>query len=304
MAISTAELDGVMMKSAPATSFKMPLASRRKAPELSSDRKPCMPELPEVETIVRSVTPFIVGRTIEAAEFHSARVTRTNRRSSSRAIAGSVITGVRRLGKQIFIELDRGVLYVHLGMTGKLLWNTEPGKYTRATLHLDTGTLQYDDVRQFGRVEFYREIPSNLECIGPDALKVSFAEFYARLKKRKRQIKALLLDQSFVCGVGNIYADESLYEARIHPRTLSTKLSKRRALCLYDSMIRILNASIDRRGSSISDYVDGAGERGSFQQLHMAYGRTGKPCSRCGSPIRRTVIAQRSTHYCPRCQRP
>src|SRR3569833_2732796 len=132
-----------------------------------------MPELPEVETVVRSIAPHIIGRSIEAAEFHSARVTRSNRRSAPKAISGSVITGVRRRGKQIFLDLDRGVLYVHLGMTGKLLWNAEPGRYSRATLHLDAGTLQYDDVRQFGRVEFYRKVPAALDCVGPDALTIS-----------------------------------------------------------------------------------------------------------------------------------
>lgn len=247
--------------------------------------------------------PHITGRTIERAELFSRLVTRGGLKRTARQLARRVIRGVRRRGKQIFIDLDCGVLYVHLGMTGKLLWNASPGKYTRAVLTLDEGTLLYDDVRQFGRFEFFESLPALFERAGPDALGLSFEEFYVRLAKRTGQIKSLLLNQSFIAGVGNIYADETLFAARIHPRTQAARISKGRAQVLHANLLAVLRAAIHHRGSSVSDYVDGAGEQGSFQNLHAVYGMAGKPCPRCGAPIRRIVIAQRGTHYCARCQR-
>jgi len=263
-----------------------------------------VPELPEVETVVRSVAPHALGRTILDVELFSIRVTRGGLRKTAAALRGLVIRDIRRRGKQIFFDLDRGVLYIHLGMTGKLLWDGLPGKHTRAAFHLDTGTLLYDDVRQFGRVEFFPEMPDSLERVGPDALQVGFEEFYARLKKHSGLIKPLLLNQTFICGIGNIYADEALFAARIHPRASVRRISEKRAKELHDSILAILHAAIEHRGSSISDYVDTAGQRGGFQVLHCVYGRAGESCTRCGALIRRIVLGQRSTHYCPRCQRP
>ncbi len=262
-----------------------------------------MPELPEVETVVRSITAHVVGRTILHAEFKSRLVTRSDFSKTAQALAGTVIRGVRRRGKQIFLDLNSGVLYVHLGMTGKLLWNAPPGKHARAIFELDTGTLIYDDIRQFGRIEFFKDLPETFDRAGPDALDIGFDEFYTRLKQHKGQIKPLLLNQSFLSGVGNIYADELLFAAKIHPRAPIARMSKKRAELLHRSLIEVLQLAIQHRGSSISDYVDSAGERGNFQQLHNVYGRAGQPCPRCGGSIRRIVIGQRGTHYCPRCQR-
>jgi formamidopyrimidine-DNA glycosylase len=262
-----------------------------------------VPELPEVETVVRTIAPHIVGCTIQHAELRSRRVTRGGHAETATALAGATIQAVRRHGKQILIDLDRGVLYVHLGMTGKLLWNAESGKYTRAYLQLDRGALLYDDIRQFGRVEFFPAMPAILERVGPDALKIGFDEFYERLKQRRVAIKALLLNQAFVGGVGNIYADEALFAAGIHPRALSSRLSEARARRLHANVVQVLELAIQHRGSSISDYVDAAGQRGGYQQLHNVYGRAGKQCPRCAGTIRRIVVAQRGTHYCPRCQR-
>jgi formamidopyrimidine-DNA glycosylase len=262
-----------------------------------------LPELPEVETVVRSVAPHVVGKLIENARFSSDRVTRADHSATAHNLMGSVVRDVRRRGKQIFFELDHGTLYVHLGMTGKLLWNAEPGKYTRAVLEFEDGKLLYDDVRMFGRVEFYAGIPPMLDRVGPDALKITFEEFYARLKRHRAKIKHLLLNQRLLSGIGNIYADEALFAAGIHPKTPTLRISKARAATLYGQIIAILKAAIDHRGSSISDYVDGTGAPGAYQQLHAVYGRAGKACLRCGSPIRRIVVAQRGTHYCPRCQR-
>jgi formamidopyrimidine-DNA glycosylase len=262
-----------------------------------------LPELPEVETVVRSITPYVQGRAIRHVELFSRRVTRGDFGATIAGLTGATIQTVRRHGKQIFFELDRGILFIHLGMTGKLLFNAAPGKYTRAVFHLDEGTLIYDDVRQFGRVEFFPEMPSSLGKVGPDALAIGFPEFFERLHGRGGHIKPLLLNQSFIGGVGNIYADEALFAARIHPRAIASRLSEKRAKELYVNLMEILNAAILQRGSSISDYVDADGGRGSFQQHHNVYGRAGEPCARCRAPIRRIVLGQRGTHYCPRCQR-
>ncbi len=262
-----------------------------------------MPELPEVETVVRSIASHVTGARILEAQVNSNRVTRGDHAATVRGLCGKAIQQIRRRGKQIFLDLDDGLLYVHLGMTGKLLWGAEPGKYTRAILMLDRGVLLFDDVRQFGRFEYFAEAPVFLDRSGPDALGISFEEFYSRLRKRSGSMKPLLLDQTFIGGVGNIYADEALFAARIHPLAKAGRLSKKRAEELYRSILETLKLAIEHRGSSISDYVDGWGEPGGYQQMHAVYGRTGEPCPRCGTPVRRIVLGQRGTHYCPRCQR-
>lgn len=240
---------------------------------------------------------------IQSVALYSPLVTRGGLKATAKRLSGKVIQRVRRRGKQIFVDLDRGLLYMHLGMTGKLLWNGEPGNYTRAIFELDNGVLLYNDVRQFGRIEFFEELPKVFERTGPDALSVPFDEFYARLLLRRGNIKTVLLNQTFLAGVGNIYADETLFAARIHPLAAAGRISKKRVQELHRRLLEVLQAAIEHRGSSISDYVDSAGERGNFQQMHNVYGREGKPCPRCGALIRRIVIAQRGTHYCPRCQR-
>lgn len=262
-----------------------------------------MPELPEVETVVRSLAPHLPGRTILAAEFTSRFVT-PDPASLAAALAGRIIQAVRRHGKFIVVELDRGVLIVHLGMTGKLLLDAPRTAHSHGVLHLDRGVLVYDDPRQFGRIEFAAELPPRVARLGPDALAVPLDEFLVLLRKRKARIKPLLLNQRFLRGIGNIYADEALFRARIHPRAISTRLAPKRAAQLHGAITEILQLAIAHRGSSISDYVDAAGGKGTFQSLHQVYGREGQPCPMCGTPIRRILTAQRGTHYCPRCQRP
>ena len=262
-----------------------------------------LPELPEVETVVRSVAHHLVGQTIQCVSLTSDRVTREDRTTTEQALAGATISAVHRHGKQILITLDRGLLYIHLGMTGNLLWNGVPGKYSRAVFEMSNGLLVYNDIRQFGRVEFYAEAPSHLTRVGPDALQLDSNTFFSRLRARKGPIKPLLLNQSFLSGVGNIYADEALFLARIHPRTPARRISQKRAAELHARIGEVLRLAIEHRGSTISNHVDACGEPGQFQQLHAVYGRTGKPCSCCGRPIKRIVLGQRGTHYCARCQR-
>lgn len=262
-----------------------------------------MPELPEVETVVRSLAPKLVGRRIESARFSSRFVTRSNFEETARKIQGALIQSVERLGKHILVHLDRGLLHIHLGMTGKLLWNAPLSSHVRAVLELDKGRLTYDDIRQFGRFEFYEEMPRSVRQLGPDPLTLSSQEFFTRLKRYSGQMKPLLLNQSFVCGLGNIYADEILFHAKIHPQAKAMRISKVRADHLYSAIVSVLQLAIENRGSSISDYVDASGQPGQFQKFHKVYGKAKAPCPDCGSPIRRIVMAQRSTHYCPRCQR-
>lgn len=262
-----------------------------------------MPELPEVETVVASIRHRVVGERILSATVSSKRVTRGDFAATVRGLSGATIAAVRRHGKQIFFELDEGILYIHLGMTGKLLWNAEPSKYARAILYLEHGTVIFDDIRQFGRFEFFSAIPEAFRKVGPDALAIEFEDFYARLQRHSSFIKPLLLNQAFISGVGNIYADEALFAARIHPRTLASRISKARAQQLHGNIQAILALAVEHGGSSISNYVDSDGACGSYQHQHNAYGRTGEACPRCGKIIRRVVLGQRGTHYCPGCQR-
>ncbi|MCS7023937.1 MAG: bifunctional DNA-formamidopyrimidine glycosylase/DNA-(apurinic or apyrimidinic site) lyase [Bryobacteraceae bacterium] len=258
-----------------------------------------MPELPEVETIVAGLAPRLLGRRFEDVEVLAPLVCKT----SLRPLAGQRVSDVRRHGKNILIECAGGFLWVHLGMTGKLLLDACRTPYTRVVFHLDGGELLYDDVRMFGRLQWSAGVPERLAALGPDALTISAEQFVQRLRARRGNIKALLLNQRFLGGLGNIYADESLFRSGIHPRALAGRLSQRRARRLYAAIQDVLREAIAHGGSSISDYVDAWGAAGEFQRFHQVYGRQGMPCPVCGAAIRRIVIGQRGTHYCPRCQR-
>ena len=263
-----------------------------------------MPELPEVETVVRSIAP-LVGRRIVSAEFRCRRVLRGgDPRAMAARIRGRRIAGVRRYGKFILLSLDGGgYLVVHLGMTGRLLLGGPEGKHTHAILTLDRGVLLYDDSRQFGCLQFSEEFPERVAKLGPEPLEVPFQDFAAALKRRKTRIKALLLNQSFLRGLGNIYADEALFRAGIHPLAAAARLRSDRARRLHEAIIAVLTEAIAAGGSSISDYVDAQGRKGFFQLSHRVYRRTGEPCLVCGTPIRRVLVAQRSSHFCPQCQK-
>ncbi|MGH9785590.1 MAG: bifunctional DNA-formamidopyrimidine glycosylase/DNA-(apurinic or apyrimidinic site) lyase [Terriglobia bacterium] len=297
-----------------------------------------MPELPEVETIVRSLQPLVTGRRILDAELPSStadaagsailrRILREPMWRTPRefvgAIRGSVIARVRRHGKHLVFDLgpSNGAksprsLLIHLGMTGRLTCEATPeprSAHTHLILSLDAPGpvpsaaegrwLHYTDIRRFGRWQLLDPSAEVLGNLGPDPLEVSFSEFDALLRARRAMLKSLLLDQRFLRGLGNIYADESLFRARIHPAALAAGLTREQAKRLYQGIRQTLRLAIAAGGSSISNYVDGLGNSGYFQHEHVVYRRTGQPCVRCGCRIRRMLIASRSTHFCPRCQR-
>ena len=264
-----------------------------------------MPELPEVETVVRALAPRIKGRRILSAEFRCERILRGGDPDKLAArVAGKKILAVSRAGKYILIPLEGGqYLTVHLGMTGKLLVGGKPARHTHAIFTLDRGVLFYEDPRQFGRILLSDSLPARVARLGPEPLEVAFEEFVRRARGRKTRIKALLLNQDFLRGIGNIYADESLFRARIHPFAIAGRLRQDRLRRLHAAIVEVLGEAIDRGGSSISDYVDPEGRKGWFQLSHRVYQRTGEPCVVCATPIRRVEVVQRSSHYCPKCQR-
>ena len=258
-----------------------------------------MPELPEVETIVRALAIRLRGARVISARYWPSRVFRG---VMPPVLDGAVVREVRRHGKYVLAELDRGHLAIHLGMTGKLLFDVPESPYTRAEWSFDGVRLSLDDIRQFGRVIWGEEVPDALQMLGPDPLEISKEEFVIRAGKHRTGIKSLLLSQAFIRGLGNIYADELLFRAGVHPTLSSATLSAKRLGEMWLEMRALLVQAITLGGSSISDYVDTAGRQGTFQREHRVYGRKGEPCRTCGSPIRKIVLAQRGTHFCPVCQ--
>jgi formamidopyrimidine-DNA glycosylase len=256
-----------------------------------------LPELPEVETVVRSLAPFVAGRRIVEARFLAPRAAGGRPDEVAARLEGRTITGLRRLGKHILFDLDKGVIDVHLRMTGKLLYDAAAGAYARAVLILDRGTLVFDDVRQFGYVVWRESDPA----VGRDAMDLDETEFVELVRGRRGAIKPLLLNQAVIAGLGNIYVDEALFRAGVHP--LARGVSRPRLKRLHAAVLEVLSEAIEAGGSSISNYVDAEGRRGSFQERHRVYGRAGEPCVICGAVVRRIVVGQRGTHYCPRCQR-
>ena len=273
-----------------------------------------MPELPEVETVVRGLETVLPGRHIL-----SVRLGKTdfidNPPALEKLVPGSRILGVRRYGKFLAVELEAQrqsksefSLLIHLGMTGQLTVRRpeEPiAPHTHVFFALDDGReLRYTDIRRFGRMvlvpRFERE--RVLGQLGLDPLEAAQADFCARLAGRRARIKALLLDQRVFRGMGNIYTDESLWRARIHPARHAASLKHDELARLYRAVRSVLNGAIRLRGSSVSDYVDSNGSPGEYQRRHRVYQWEGKGCVRCGSKIRRLIVAGRSSYFCPCCQ--
>ncbi len=273
-----------------------------------------MPELPEVETVARGLREVLPGRRIL-----SVRLGKTDFIDDPAALEqdlpGGTFARIRRLGKYLLLDLEPrktpaelSSLLIHLGMTGKISVcapETPVPLHTHVFLALDDGReLRYNDVRRFGRMALLANGAHErvLGGLGVEPLEVGEAEFRTRIQGRKSRIKAVLLNQSVVRGIGNIYADESLWRARIHPEKIGARLQDDELRRLHRAVQHILREAIRLRGSSISDYVDLDGGRGEFQQKHRAYQHDGKKCFRCGTIIRRIIVAGRSTHFCPQCQ--
>ena len=280
-----------------------------------------MPELPEVETVARGLQMAVAGRRIVSVMLGKTDFI-DDPAALEEHLPGRSIERVERFGKFMLMRLSKeesgqtapgavrrnGSLLVHLGMTGHLApyRAEEPfSKHTHVRFLLDDGReLRYTDARRFGRMAYLapENLPAELERFGADPLEITEQQFLELLKARKARIKALLLDQGALRGVGNIYADESLWRARIHPMRVSANLSANESRKLQKALQAVLRAAIAWRGSSIIDFVDAEGEPGEYQRHHRAYGREGKSCYRCGTPIRRAIVAGRSSYFCPKCQ--
>jgi formamidopyrimidine-DNA glycosylase len=276
-----------------------------------------MPELPEVETVVRGLRISLPGRTIDDVRFGKTDFVDDPRLISER-LPGLKISGVTRHGKFICIQLEpksasensrgRHCLIVHLGMTGQLTV-ADPSDPVKSHTHVffalnDGRELRYRDVRRFGRMLTLprSELADFQKLLGKEPLEVSEEEFCQDIGARRTRLKALLLDQTVLCGIGNIYADESLFRAGLHPVRTAEKLKKEQLLALRVGVREVLEEAIQSRGSSISDYRDSEGKSGTFQLQHRVYQRNGEPCLQCKSIIRRIIVAGRSTHFCPVCQ--
>jgi formamidopyrimidine-DNA glycosylase len=283
-----------------------------------------MPELPEVETVARGLQASVAGRRILSVVLRQTDFM-DDAALIERELPGRRIERIERYGKFMLLRLDEAApaarnqnslsagcpsqaLLVHLGMTGNLAPRVAAQpleKHTHASFLLDDGReLRYTDARRFGRMAYLSgpTLAAELERFGADPLEASREEFAAAIRGSKARIKALLLDQAVLRGVGNIYADESLWRARIHPTTPGRRLTPQQTERLRTALKAILLRAIALRGSTISDFVDSDGQSGDYQQHHQAYGREGRKCYRCGARIRRMLVAGRSSHFCPACQ--
>lgn len=275
-----------------------------------------MPELPEVETVARGLRLALPGRRIVSVRLG----TKTNFIEDPSALElhlpGSRVSAVRRHGKVLLVDLDARdeasaslSLQIHLGMTGQIVVGSPElpiAAHTHVFLALDDGTeLRYTDVRRFGKMRMLAsgDRVGLASKLGTDSLSITADEFRERIHARRSRIKALLLNQSVLSGMGNIYTDESLWRAKIHPKRLGANLKPAELSRLYREVRAVLHEAIKLKGSSVSDYVDAEGNRGDFQSRHRVYQRKGKPCFRCGTKIKHSTVAGRSTFYCPRCQR-
>jgi formamidopyrimidine-DNA glycosylase len=269
-----------------------------------------MPELPEVETIANGLNKRVAGDRIDSVWVGSKpEPLKSSAAEISAVLEGADIKMVRRVGKHIVFDLGSNKnsdsqWIVHLGMTGKMLVaapETETLKHTHLVAKLASGReLRFVDPRRFGRLEVRQ---AGFSGPGAEPLSIDVAEFSRLFHASKAPVKAALLNQKLLHGVGNIYADEALFRAHIWPRRRANTLTKSELRKLHAALQKVLHAAIAAGGSSISDYVDADGEEGFFQIQHRAYGREGKPCLTCKTPIKKIVVGGRGTHYCPKCQK-
>jgi formamidopyrimidine-DNA glycosylase len=274
-----------------------------------------MPELPEVETVAEGLRQRILGRRIASLEIRHTGIIHGSPEEFVEAIEGRSFARVLRTGKSIFIELtaeNSGAphyMLLRLGMTGQVTVaaRNEPiEKHTHVVFLLDEGReeLRFRDPRRFGKLRSLNrdEFEKLNATLGPDAQRITEAQFLAAMKGRTGAIKSWLMNQSLMAGLGNIYADEALFEARIHPLAQPGRISAVKAHALFRAIRKVLDHAVSLRGTSFSDYLDVEGRPGAFLSKLKVYQHTGEPCRRCKQPIRRLVIGGRSSHFCPRCQ--
>lgn len=273
-----------------------------------------MPELPEVETVKRTLNELVVGKTIQKVSVHLPRIIikPDDIVQFATACEGQTIQRIERRGKFLRILLDDLVLVSHLRMEGRygVFPSDEPlEKHTHVVFHMQDGTdLRYKDVRQFGTMHLFahgddlKSLP--LKKLGDEPLDPEFtlSRFSAKMKVRTSRIKPLLLNQELVAGLGNIYVDEALHASGIHPERRAHTLSDSELSRLHQAIIETLQHAVEAGGSSIKSYVNGQGEMGMFQQQLRVYGRTDQPCTTCDTLIVKMVVSGRGTHYCPTCQ--
>ena len=272
-----------------------------------------MPELPEVETIVRSLAPKLKGLRIRAIKILYPPILRDGSPGLIAQLRGKKIRGVRRRGKMIIIDCEEDMsLLVHLKMTGMFLFSStdEPiDKHTHFIISFQDRQkeLRFRDVRKFGFISCFRTAEASsvdeFKVLGPEPLEIGLAAFQKLFQRRKARLKSLLLDQRFLAGIGNIYADEILFQARLHPLTSASRLRHSELRRMYEAIKDVLGRAIACQGSTIRDYRDAVGQEGRFQDFHQVYGREGLACSICGRGIRRLRLSGRSTFYCPGCQK-
>jgi len=273
-----------------------------------------MPELPEVETVARDLRPLLIGQTLMRVRCGASRLRRPWQEPWSDVVRGSSILAVERRGKWLMLPLGAAqpsALLVHLGMTGQFTVaaaDEAVPDHLHLTFDLDDGReLRFRDVRRFGSIEWFADadsLRSELNRkLGPEPGDLTREGFAAAVCSSQRTLKAILLDQSVVAGVGNIYADEALFRAKLHPEVRGSALSPQRCEVLRLAAMHVIAIAVEHRGSTIRDYVGGSGLRGEYQHELAAYGRTGEPCLRCGTAIEAIRVAGRSSHYCPKCQR-
>lgn len=271
-----------------------------------------MPELPEVETIARGLRASIVGKKIEDVRCRCPCIVKTSFPSFRRHLKAKAIDKVLRYGKYLFLVLSGGSgIALHLRMTGQIFLVPREREMDRHT-HLEfllqgsANKLVYRDVRKFGRFELLGCDPAEFiryKKLGPDALAVDAEQTHTRLSLTRRALKAALLDQSMLAGLGNIYADEILYRERISPLRSASELTRKQAASLAASIHALLSEAIEKNGTTISDFVNSLGEQGGFQGALRVYGKEGEPCPSCGTRIAKRRVAGRGTYFCPRCQR-
>jgi formamidopyrimidine-DNA glycosylase len=275
-----------------------------------------MPELPEVETVLRGLRKSALGRRIAQVEVDHPGVIAGDPAEFAARLDGRSIASLRRKGKVLVVELagESGLpdayLVMRLGMTGQVTVvpctaELEPHTHVRMRFEAEEKELRFRDVRRFGRLRVCtrQDVEAILESLGPDARQVTEKAFLLSMRERRGAIKSWLMNQQVLAGLGNIYADEALFEARIHPLSQPERISPEAAHNLYRAVQKVLKNAVNLQGTSFRDYIDIEGRPGNYLQKLRVYQKTGEPCPRCRRPIRRLIIAGRSSHFCPTCQR-